>query len=207
MKYTIPNQLTIIRIVLTPVFVFLILQPEPHYRLWATVVYVVASLTDWYDGYFARRFNWVTRWGQFMDPLADKLLVSSALIVFAYLDYLYWWMVWTIVIRDFVVTGLRIFALYIGKSIITSIIAKYKTFLQMAFTFALLLYMNIPGLPDVRLSAVQRPYLQWTTLTLGLVVLLTLISGIQYLIVNRSHVAELFRRLWRIILKIFQKES
>ncbi len=207
MKFTIPNQLTIIRIVLTPVFIVLMLQPDPSHRFWALIVYVFASLTDWYDGYIARRFNWTSRWGQFMDPLADKLLVSSALVMFAYLGYIYWWMVWTILIRDFIITGLRIFALYIGKSIITSIIAKWKTFLQMIFTFVLLLYMNIPGLPQIKLIAVDRPWLQWTTIGLALVVILTLISGIHYLIVNRSHVAELFRRLWQLIITLFQRTS
>jgi len=174
--------------------------------LWAAIVYFAASLTDWYDGYIARRFNLVTRWGQFMDPLADKLLVSSALIVFAHEDYIYWWMVWIIIGRDFIITFLRIFALYIGKPIITSMFARWKTFIQMVFTFAFLIYINIPGLQDIHLSRTEHPWYLWTNLMLTVVVLLTLFSGIQYLWANFSHVSELFRRAGKFFVRNSQKD-
>ena len=197
MKMTIPNALTILRIILTPVFYYLILQPEPHLKIIAGVVFLIASITDWYDGYIARRFNMTSRWGQFMDPLADKFLVSTALAVFACLNYVYWWMVLIVIIRDFSITFLRSFAEYIGRPIITSSLAKWKTAFQMTFIFALLIYMNIPVFPDVRLNMVKAPWLQWTTLLFSIVVLLTAISGIHYLIVNRAHLNELMRRLFR----------
>ena len=117
---TIPNQLTIIRMILTPVFVYLFIIDDPVYKLAASIVFFVAAFTDWYDGYFARRFQSITRWGQFMDPLADKILVSSALFVFAYLEYVFWWMIIIIISRDALITFLRSFALRIGKPIITS---------------------------------------------------------------------------------------
>ncbi len=195
MKLTLPNQLTLFRIILTPVFYFVIIQPDTSFKLAAAVLFLVASITDWYDGYFARRFNLTSRWGQFMDPLADKLLVSTALIVFAQLDYIFWWMVIVVVLRDVLITGLRIFALYIGKPIITSSFAKWKTFLQMGFIFALLIYMNIPGLPEIHLQQVSNVWLLWTTLAFSLVVLFTAISGIYYLIMNFAHVSELTRRI------------
>ena len=197
MKMTIPNALTILRIILTPVFYYLILQPEPHLKIIAGVVFLIASITDWYDGYIARRFNMTSRWGQFMDPLADKFLVSTALAVFACLNYVYWWMVLIVIIRDFSITFLRSFAEYIGRPIITSSLAKWKTAFQMTFIFALLIYMNIPVFPDVRLNMVKAPWLQWTTLLFSIIVLLTAISGIHYLIVNRAHLNELMRRLFR----------
>ncbi|MEJ2637904.1 MAG: CDP-diacylglycerol--glycerol-3-phosphate 3-phosphatidyltransferase, partial [Calditrichia bacterium] len=119
MRLTIPNQLTILRIILTPIFLIYYLKGTPHDQLIASILFVAASITDWYDGWYARRFGVITRWGQFMDPLADKLLVSSALIVFAWLGYVFWWMVWVIVVRDFIVTGIRIYALHRGTPIVT----------------------------------------------------------------------------------------
>lgn len=199
MVVNIPNQLTLIRIILTPVFVYLFVQEGKEYQLAGSLVFVAAAFTDWYDGYFARRFHSVSRWGQFMDPLADKILVSSAFLVFSYTNYIFWWMTILIIIRDGLITFLRSFALAIGKPIITSIFAKWKTFLQMAFVFALLLYLNIPGLPDVRLDQTDNPWMLWTTLSLCVVLFLNLFSGIQYLIVNRFHLLELGQRILRLI--------
>jgi CDP-diacylglycerol---glycerol-3-phosphate 3-phosphatidyltransferase len=201
MKFTIPNQLTIIRIILTPVFIILFIQDDSIYQLFASIVFFIAAFTDWYDGYYARRFQSVTRWGQFMDPLADKILVSSALIVFAYMKFVYWWMIFIIIGRDALITYLRSFALHIGKPIITSVVAKWKTFLQMGFVLSFLIYINIPGLPSVLLKNATYPWFLWTTITLSIVVGLTLISGIHYLIVNRSHLNELGRRIGRIFSK------
>ena len=193
--------------ILTPVFIVLFLLGGSTNILLASIVYFLASITDWYDGYMARHLQMVTRWGQFMDPLADKLLVSSALIVLAYEHYLYWWMIALVVLRDFIVTGLRSFALYIGKPIITSNLAKWKTFVQMGFIFLLLIYINIPNAPEIRLDRVMHPYLLWTTWLMLLVVVLTVISGSYYLIVNRSHVSELFKRTYLGATHLFEKEN
>ena len=195
MELNIPNQLTILRILLTPVFILLFIHEAPDLKLYAAIVFLIASFTDWYDGYIARRFKMVSRWGQYMDPLADKILVSSALIVFAYMDYIYWWMVIVIVVRDAVITFLRSFALSIGRPIITSNLAKWKTFSQMGFVFAILLYVNIPGLPDIRLSHNAHPWQLWTTITLFIVTLITALSGILYFISNWSHLIELWHRI------------
>jgi len=195
MKLTIPNQLTILRILLTPVFLYFYLQTDPILKLTGTVVFIIAAATDWYDGYAARRFNIITRWGQFMDPLADKILISSAIIVFAYLGFLYWWMVWIIVIRDFLITFLRMYALRYGKSIVTSQTAKWKTTLQMSAVFLLLLYSNFNIPPD----ASPPPYTNWITLVFLGITLLTAFTGLQYLAENRNHVFELWRRMLKII--------
>jgi len=199
MKFTVPNQLTLFRFLLTPVFYILLVSGDDVSRLWAGIVFILAAITDWYDGYFARRLGMVTRWGQFMDPLADKLLISTALIVFAQLNYVFWWMIVIIIFRDFIVTFLRLFALYIGNPVVTTIVAKWKTFLQMAFVFALLLYINVPGLPDVQLNKVENPWFLWTTLVVSVIILLTVYSGVYYLIVNRLHVLELGKMTWNII--------
>jgi len=195
MELNIPNQLTILRILLTPVFILLFIHENPDLKLFAAIVFMIASFTDWYDGYIARRFKMVSRWGQYMDPLADKILVSSALIVFAYMDYIYWWMVIIIVIRDAVITFLRSFALSIGRPIITSNLAKWKTFSQMGFVFIILLYVNLPGLPDIRLSNNAHPWQLWTTISLFIVTFITVLSGILYFISNWSHLLELWHRI------------
>ncbi|EHO40819.1 CDP-diacylglycerol/glycerol-3-phosphate3-phospha tidyltransferase [Caldithrix abyssi DSM 13497] len=207
MRHSIPNQLTIFRILLTPVFVFFFLKGGTSNIRIASIIYLIASITDWYDGYIARRLHMITRLGQFMDPLADKILVSAALAVFAHENYLEWWAVILIITRDFLITGLRLFALYIGKPIITSVIAKWKTFLQMFFIFALLIYLNIPGVPEIRLDRVSNPYLIWTTLSMYLIVVLTIVSGVHYLIVNRSHAMELFKRTFYLLTKPFQSKG
>lgn len=193
---TLPNQLTILRIVLTPVFFYLFIQTDPICKIVASLIFLLASLTDWYDGYIARRYDMTTRVGQFLDPLADKFLVSTALILFAYLNLIFWWMVILVVIRDFTVTFLRIYAVSIDKHIVTSSFAKWKTGIQMTFIFVLLLYLNLPFLPDIRLHLVSNPWLQWTTFSMSVVVLLTVISGIHYLIKNRSLFTELSQQIF-----------
>lgn len=198
MKLTIPNQLTILRIILTPIFIYFIIKNSFEAKLIGTVVFSLAAATDWYDGYIARKFNIITRWGQFMDPLADKILVSSALLVFAYLGYVYWWMVLFIVIRDFLITFLRMYALKNGKSIVTSNLAKWKTFIQMIAVFMLLIYLNIPAADIYRLDYYPPGYSNWVTLLYLFVTIITAITGIQYLIENRSHIYELARRSLKI---------
>lgn len=194
MKLTIPNQLTILRIILTPIFMYFMIKSSFEENLIGTIIFTMAAATDWYDGYIARKFNIVTRWGQFMDPLADKILISSALFVFAYLGYVYWWMVLIIVFRDFLITFLRIYALNNGKSIVTSNLAKWKTFIQMTAVFILLIYLNFPAANIYHLDYYPPGYSNWVTLLYLFVTIITVISGIQYLIENRSHVYQLARR-------------
>jgi CDP-diacylglycerol--glycerol-3-phosphate 3-phosphatidyltransferase len=136
---TLPNQLTTLRILLTPVFVWLILSDAPHLRIWGIVVFIIASLTDLYDGYHARKYGQTTRWGAFMDPLADKILITSAFIYFVHLGLLSLWMVIVIAIRDVMVTLLRLYAEWKEKPVITSKSAKIKTALQNVLAYVLLL--------------------------------------------------------------------
>ena len=107
-----PNQLTVLRIILTPVFLVLFLSGDPLLIQISLAVYLIAAITDWYDGWLARKFNYITEWGKFLDPLADKILTSGAFFAFVYLDVLELWMVLVIVIRDFAITGLRGYADY-----------------------------------------------------------------------------------------------
>ncbi|MEI7811097.1 MAG: CDP-diacylglycerol--glycerol-3-phosphate 3-phosphatidyltransferase [Ignavibacteria bacterium] len=134
-----PNQLTVLRIILTPVFLFLFIAENPLLKQISLVVFLIAAITDWYDGWLARKFNYITNWGKFMDPLADKILTSTAFFAFVLLGVLQMWMVVVIVIRDFLITGLRLFADFKGDSMSTSVLAKWKTFSQMIFIYYLLL--------------------------------------------------------------------
>ena len=198
MKLTVPNQLTILRIILTPIFLYFFLQNTMEYKLIGTIIFMFAAATDWYDGYVARKFNVITRWGQFMDPLADKILISAALCVFAYLGYIYWWMVIVIVVRDFFITFLRLFALHLGKSIVTSYFAKWKTMVQMTAVIVLIIYLNFPNADIYQLDSLPPSYTHWTSLTFLVVTVLTFATGIQYLIENRGHLVELVRRALKL---------
>jgi len=145
--FSLPNQLTFLRILLTPVFIVLLLAPDQILRQWSLIIFMIAASTDWYDGWLARRWGYVTRWGAFFDPFADKVLTSAALLAYAYLDLVTGWMVWIIVIRDAVITILRSYAEYKGKPVDTSKLAKTKTFSQyLLIYYLLILYVaqNIP---------------------------------------------------------------
>ena len=112
MKMNLPNQLTIFRVILVPFFVFFLLQSETYsYFKWiALVIFAVASLTDLLDGKIARKYNLVTTFGKFMDPLADKLLVCSALIALIPLEVMPAWATIIIIAREFIISGFRLIA-------------------------------------------------------------------------------------------------
>ena len=81
-----PNQLTVLRIILTPVFVYLFLMDDPVLKQISLGVFIIAAITDWYDGWLARKFNYITAWGKFLDPLADKILTSAAFFSFVFME-------------------------------------------------------------------------------------------------------------------------
>jgi CDP-diacylglycerol--glycerol-3-phosphate 3-phosphatidyltransferase len=138
-----PNRLTLTRVFLAPLFVFLFLIDNTYARLAALIVFVLAALTDLVDGWLARKYNITTGFGRFMDPLADKILISAALVAFVALGYARAWMVLPIIARDFFVTGLRSLAAYKGIVIATSGFAKAKTFLQMVAVGVILAFINL----------------------------------------------------------------
>jgi len=143
MKINVPNVLTIFRILLTPLFIICLFYDYPYARLWALVIFIVASITDAFDGHYARKLNQVTRHGKFLDPLADKILVSSAFISFAIMDLVPFWMVGLIIFRDLFVTGLRMVMESQGLTMITSKIAKAKTTTQISVIIFILLFLGV----------------------------------------------------------------
>ena len=140
-----PNKLTMLRVILIPFFVVFLLGNFGTWSKWvALAIFIVASLTDMLDGYLARRDNLVTNFGKFMDPLADKLLVCSALICFVELDKLPAWMVIIIIAREFIISGFRLVASDNGIVIAASWWGKSKTISQMIMI--ILLIADIPAL-------------------------------------------------------------
>jgi len=139
------NKLTILRVIMIPVFLLLLLTswiPDPQKRIISVTIFALASLTDYLDGYIARKYNMVTNFGKFMDPLADKLLVTSALISLVELGDLSAWIAIIIISREFIITGFRLVAASDGIVIAASWWGKIKTFSQMLMIIVLLLNLN-----------------------------------------------------------------
>lgn len=128
-----PTQLTVLRILLVPVFYILFAVIEPYEVFWAGVVFLIAALSDWYDGYMARQLNQVTPLGAFLDPLADKLLTSAALVAFSTIGLIPLWMTMLVIGRDVYLTLFRIMGDAVSQPVKTSYSAKVKTALQMSF--------------------------------------------------------------------------
>lgn len=145
-----PNKLTLFRVILIPFFVFFLLAPyfEGYGNYVAVVIFIIASITDFLDGKIARKYNLVTNFGKFMDPLADKLLVSSALISLIALNKIPAWIVIVIIAREFIISGFRLVAADNGVVIAASYWGKFKTTFQMIMIILLILdlpfaYMDI----------------------------------------------------------------
>lgn len=187
MKINVPNVLTIFRILLTPLFIICLFSNYPYARLWALIIFIVASVTDAFDGYYARKYNQVTRHGQFLDPLADKILVSSAFISFALMELVPFWMVALIVFRDLFVTGLRWAMESKGLTMITSKIAKAKTTIQISVIIFILLFLGVQifsfsWLKEAINFIIENRIIYYFTF---IATILTLWTGISYLYKNR----------------------
>lgn len=199
--FTPPNQLTVLRILLTPLFVALLFSADPTSRQLSIFVFLLALLSDWYDGWVARRWGYITRWGTFLDPLADKIVTSAAFISFIYLDLVPGWTVWVIVIRDIVITFLRSYAEYKGKPFDTSKLAKTKTFLQFTVLFyILLLYVGrtVDRLHPYQetIAVMLHPALIYFMMVC--IALITVWTGVLYLLENRKTLHELYDLTGRI---------
>ena len=138
-----PNVLTIFRVILTPIFIYLLFSSSMYSNLYALIIFILASVTDAFDGYYARKYNIETEFGNFLDPLADKILVSSAFISFYLLDLIKLWMVVVILSRDFFITCLRIVMKKNGQSLKTSRIAKSKTAVQLILIIFILIFLAV----------------------------------------------------------------
>lgn len=175
-----PNKLTMFRVILIPFFVFFLLAPyfEGYGNYVAVAIFIVASLTDLLDGKIARKYNLVTNFGKFMDPLADKLLVCSAMICLIELGLLPAWIVIIIIAREFIISGFRLIASDNGVVIAASYWGKFKTTFQMLMVIVLLLNFDIPAFKILG------------TVLIWIATILTVVSLIDYIIKNKDVLKE-----------------
>lgn len=184
----IPNQITISRILLIPIFMAFMLidfgwgdvtllgATMPIEHLIGGLIFIFASATDWVDGYYARKYNLVTTFGKFLDPLADKLLVSAALIILVELGFAPAWVVIVIISREFAVTGLRLVLAGEGEVVAAGNLGKIKTVTQIFAIVALLLY-------NIGFALVGIPFGE---IMLYIALIFTVWSGWDYFYANRQ---------------------
>ncbi|ABV62278.1 MULTISPECIES: CDP-diacylglycerol--glycerol-3-phosphate 3-phosphatidyltransferase [Bacillus] len=184
--FNLPNKITLSRIALIPVFMIIMLAPLDwgvarfgHVSIEVThlvgaILFIVASTTDWIDGYYARKLNLVTNFGKFLDPLADKLLVSAALIILVQYNLTPAWMAIVIISREFAVTGLRLVLAGGGEVVAANMLGKVKTWAQIIAISALLLH-NLP------FELVSFPF---GDLAMWVAVFFTVVSGWDYFVKN-----------------------
>jgi CDP-diacylglycerol--glycerol-3-phosphate 3-phosphatidyltransferase len=181
-----PNLLTLSRIAATPVFVLLVLADAWYWRSLSVAVFTAASLTDYYDGRLARSRHTVTEFGRFMDPLADKILVLAALGALAASRVVHLWLVIPVVVRDIVVTGLRLRSMYVGRQLQTSRLAKAKTMTQLCVivvVLALLAAAEAAGHFGWQVVLLEPgPLSLLANGLMAAVLILTVLSGFHYLV-------------------------
>ena len=171
-----PNALTIIRIIISPL-VFAALLAGGGWNVAALILFGTGSITDWLDGYLARRNKRVTGFGQFADPLADKLLSGFTMAAAAVTGYIWIWPVIGIVLRDILVTSFRLWAMDRGRKILPSKLAKAKTAVELASLTGILAYVALGGR--------QKPLL-YANIAMVATFALAWITGIDYFLKNRS---------------------
>ncbi|MFH0839581.1 MAG: CDP-diacylglycerol--glycerol-3-phosphate 3-phosphatidyltransferase [Candidatus Omnitrophota bacterium] len=174
-----PNKLTILRMVLAVVFLFFLFAHGAIYKILAFLTFLIAALSDFFDGYIAKKYNMISDFGRLMDPIADKVLVIAAFLAFVEMDIVPAWMVVIIIFREFVVTGMRLLALQKREVIEATMGGKHKTVSQMASIFIILLFIIF--------REFGRPFPEGIILVLmAITVILTIISGTSFFLRNRG---------------------
>lgn len=174
------NKITLSRVCMIPVFVILVLFENHIMQFAALIVFIIAAITDTIDGYVARKYNMVSDFGKFLDPLADKLLVTAALSALVGMGRISVWVLFIIIVREFIVTGLRLIAVKSGIVIAASNWGKIKTVLQ-------LIVISIALLPfEFGQNIFIFKNMSLIDLLMGLVVAVTIISGWEYVYKNLS---------------------
>ena len=169
-----PNKLSILRVLCIPVIVVLLYMPSDECRIAAGIVFILASLTDFLDGFIARKYKLITDFGKFIDPVADKLLVLTTLIMMLHRGLMEAWIIVIVMARELAVDGLRMVAVNQGKVIAASKLGKIKTTCQMLLIIVSIL-LNLPVLSS------------WYMITMSAVVVaITLLSAVDYFVKNRK---------------------
>ncbi|MFL6030139.1 MAG: CDP-diacylglycerol--glycerol-3-phosphate 3-phosphatidyltransferase [Gaiellaceae bacterium] len=177
----VPNVLTVLRILLVPVLVVALTTETKNGDTIAAIVFALAALTDGLDGYIARSRKSITTFGKVMDPIADKMLITAALIALVSLERLAAWVAMVIIAREFAVSSLRVAAAAEGAIIPASILGKIKTVIQVAAVMALI--------------AANDPHATWVDVLVGLMVAATVLSGVDYFLNVRREIEEARERL------------
>ena len=164
------NKLTLLRVVMIPAFLLVLYLDVPHANYWALAIFAAASVTDTLDGYIARHYNQITDFGKFMDPLADKVLVTTAMLWFVQTGVMPAWAVAVVIFREFAISGIRLIAAERGRVIAAAWSGKIKTAATMVFL--MLMFLPLPGWVD--------------TLGVWVIVVTTVYSGLEYLVKNKD---------------------
>lgn len=179
MQMNLPNKLTILRVCMIPFFVLFLLNDNiPYNNIIAVVIFAVACITDALDGHIARKYNLISNFGKFMDPLADKLLVCSGFICFVEMGLMPSWIVILIISREFIISGFRLIAVDNGVVIAASVWGKFKTIVQMIMSILLILNFDYPVF-----NVLEQVFIYAA-------LILTIISLVDYLIKNKGVLSE-----------------
>ena len=185
MNLNLPNKLTLARIIITPVFLAVIMwESLAHRFLIADIIFVIASITDAVDGHIARKYNEVTNFGKLLDPIADKILTTAALLAFLQLGLCNVWIVMIVLTREFAISSIRMICAANGTVIPANIFGKIKTASQMVFTVIIMLLCELGeyNFSILMITATVSSVLLWITAVLALV------SGVIYINDSRKYI-------------------
>lgn len=185
-KLNLPNKLTLIRMFLAPIYLALMLIEFPYHYIVALAVFAVASLTDMLDGKIARKNNLITVFGKLLDPLADKMLTTAALLAFMREGWCSIWIVMIVLTREFAVAGVRLIATAQGIVIPANYWGKAKTFSQMVFTIVIMLLAEFDATFDIFANAGWFTLARVSNIMLWITAVLTVVSGITYFVDSKK---------------------
>lgn len=195
--FTKANFITVLRILLTPLFIYFLFGGRQYFEILALLIFILASTTDAYDGYIARKYSEVTKLGKFLDPLADKVLMSAAFISFVVMGLIPLWMVILVIFRDFVVTGIRILMSTKDNVMVTSQSAKIKTGAQIGAVSFILVYIITQrwkiflGISEY-VKIIENYNIIY--LLMLIVTLFTVWTGAEYLLVNKDIIKQFTKK-------------
>jgi len=191
MLFSVPNIISYFRILVAPIFLFLFTSGKPNLIIIASILFFLGAFSDWLDGWYARKFNQGSKWGIFIDPLADKILNSAAFIAFVFEGIIPFWMVLVIILRDLFMTFLRLFAESHKLPIKTKYIAKAKTVIQFLLIMYIISVFSIGNLLNDHeiLTLVTSEYIYYSMLFLTLFTVWTVYD---YIMDNKKIIKILF---------------
>ncbi len=184
------NKITMSRIFMIPIFMIAYMVEFPYHNLVACLIFAIAALTDGVDGYVARNYKMVTDFGKFIDPLADKLMVATALICFVESGEIAAWMAIIIIAREFMVTGLRTIAMSKGVVIAASMTGKVKTCIQIAATICVFIFGNESAYSAPFMLNIFGKMCSPGYIAMFIATLFTVYSGVEYLMKNKALLEE-----------------